>query len=103
MFVILSTECFFFAFGINLCSCFIAVHLFGLTWQLQPVESELYENGVSKGSRGEESMDTTYSPLGGKISEKKGKLVYGLHNASTSLTNTIMYVHQNLAGSYISE
>ncbi|KAM5146383.1 teneurin-1 isoform 2-T2 [Mantella aurantiaca] len=49
----------------------IAVHLFGLTWQLQPVESELYENGVSKGSRGEESMDTTYSPLGGKISEKK--------------------------------
>lgn len=50
---------------------YVIVHLFGLTWQLQPVESELYENGVSKGSRGEESMDTTYSPLGGKISEKK--------------------------------
>uniref|UniRef100_A0A8C3V748 Teneurin-1 n=1 Tax=Catharus ustulatus TaxID=91951 RepID=A0A8C3V748_CATUS len=44
----------------------IAVHLFGLTWQLQPVEGQLYENGVSKGNKGTESMDTTYSPIGGK-------------------------------------
>ncbi|XP_053129531.1 teneurin-1 isoform X11 [Hemicordylus capensis] len=48
----------------------IAVHLFGLTWQLQPVEGQLYENGVSKGSKGTESMDTTYSPIGGKVSDK---------------------------------
>ncbi|XP_067578780.1 teneurin-1 [Pseudorca crassidens] len=45
----------------------IAVHLFGLTWQLQPAEGQLYENGVSKGNRGTESMDTTYSPIGGKL------------------------------------
>uniref|UniRef100_A0A669PUI6 Teneurin-1 n=1 Tax=Phasianus colchicus TaxID=9054 RepID=A0A669PUI6_PHACC len=44
----------------------IAVHLFGLTWQLQPVEGQLYENGVSKGNKGAESTDTTYSPIGGK-------------------------------------
>ncbi|XP_053555097.1 teneurin-1 isoform X2 [Bombina bombina] len=54
----------------------IAVHLFGLTWQLQPVEGQLYENGVSKGSRGEESTDTTYAPLGGKVSDKAEKKVY---------------------------
>ncbi|XP_030066133.1 teneurin-1 [Microcaecilia unicolor] len=53
----------------------IAVHLFGLTWQLQPVESQLYENGISKGSRGVESMDTTFSPLGGKVSDKTEKKV----------------------------
>ncbi|XP_070358953.1 teneurin-1 isoform X2 [Equus asinus] len=54
----------------------IAVHLFGLTWQLQPVEGELYENGVSKGNRGTESMDTTYSPIGGKVSDKSEKKVF---------------------------
>uniref|UniRef100_A0A6I8RDM9 Teneurin-1 n=1 Tax=Xenopus tropicalis TaxID=8364 RepID=A0A6I8RDM9_XENTR len=54
----------------------IAVHLFGLTWQLQPVEGPLYENGVSKGSRSEESTDTTFSPLGGKVSDKAEKKVY---------------------------
>ncbi|XP_060126147.1 teneurin-1 isoform X1 [Zootoca vivipara] len=48
----------------------IAVHLFGLTWQLQPVEGQLYENGVSKGSKGTEFLDTTYSPIGGKGSDK---------------------------------
>lgn len=54
---------------------FAAVHLFGLTWQLQPVEGQLYENGVSKGNKGTESVDTTYSPIGGKAldkTEKKG-------------------------------
>ncbi|XP_004587729.2 teneurin-1 [Ochotona princeps] len=54
----------------------IAVHLFGLTWQLQPVEGQLYENGVSKGDRGTESMDTTYSPIGGKVSDKSEKKVF---------------------------
>lgn len=55
-------------------ACFLAaVHLFGLTWQLQPVEGQLYENGVSKGNRGTESMDTTYSPIGGKVSDKSEK------------------------------
>uniref|UniRef100_A0A8C9CMC1 Teneurin-1 n=1 Tax=Phocoena sinus TaxID=42100 RepID=A0A8C9CMC1_PHOSS len=54
----------------------IAVHLFGLTWQLQPAEGQLYENGVSKGNRGTESMDTTYSPIGGKVSNKSEKKVF---------------------------
>ncbi|XP_011376522.1 teneurin-1 isoform X3 [Pteropus vampyrus] len=54
----------------------IAVHLFGLTWQLQPVEGQLYENGVSKGNRGTESMDTTYFPIGGKVSDKSEKKVF---------------------------
>ncbi|XP_053896256.1 teneurin-1 isoform X5 [Malaclemys terrapin pileata] len=54
----------------------IAVHLFGLTWQLQPVEGQLYENGVSKGNRATESMDTTYSPIGGKVSDKSEKKVF---------------------------
>ncbi|NXK66126.1 TEN1 protein, partial [Sylvietta virens] len=54
----------------------IAVHLFGLTWQLQPVEGQLYENGVSKGNKGVESMDTTYSPIGGKASDKTEKKVF---------------------------
>ncbi|XP_046938081.1 teneurin-1 isoform X2 [Lynx rufus] len=54
----------------------IAVHLFGLTWQLQPVEGQLYENGVSKGNRGTDSMDTTYSPIGGKVSDKSEKKVF---------------------------
>uniref|UniRef100_A0A8D0H4F4 Teneurin-1 n=1 Tax=Sphenodon punctatus TaxID=8508 RepID=A0A8D0H4F4_SPHPU len=54
----------------------IAVHLFGLTWQLQPVEGQLYENGVSKGNGGAESMDTTYSPIGGKVSDKTEKKVF---------------------------
>ncbi|XP_068388654.1 teneurin-1 isoform X2 [Eschrichtius robustus] len=54
----------------------IAVHLFGLTWQLQPAEGQLYENGVSKGNRGTESMDTTYSPIGGKASDKSEKKVF---------------------------
>uniref|UniRef100_A0A671DUT9 Teneurin-1 n=1 Tax=Rhinolophus ferrumequinum TaxID=59479 RepID=A0A671DUT9_RHIFE len=54
----------------------IAVHLFGLTWQLQPVEGQLYENGVSKGNRGTESVDTTYSPIGGKVSDKSEKKVF---------------------------
>ncbi|XP_050820411.1 teneurin-1 isoform X3 [Gopherus flavomarginatus] len=54
----------------------IAVHLFGLTWQLQPVEGQLYENGVSKGNGATESMDTTYSPVGGKVSDKSEKKVF---------------------------
>uniref|UniRef100_A0A8C8RAV1 Teneurin-1 n=1 Tax=Pelusios castaneus TaxID=367368 RepID=A0A8C8RAV1_9SAUR len=54
----------------------IAVHLFGLTWQLQPVEGQLYENGVSKGNKGTESMDTTYSPIGGKVTDKTEKKVF---------------------------
>ncbi|XP_032993111.1 teneurin-1 isoform X11 [Lacerta agilis] len=54
----------------------IAVHLFGLTWQLQPVEGQLYENGVSKGSKGTEFLDTTYSPIGGKGSDKTERKVF---------------------------
>ncbi|KAM5221562.1 teneurin-1 isoform 3-T3 [Ctenodactylus gundi] len=53
----------------------IAVHLFGLTWQLQPVEGQLYENGISKGNRGTESLDATHSPIGGKVSDKSEKKV----------------------------
>ncbi|XP_053229176.1 teneurin-1 isoform X5 [Podarcis raffonei] len=54
----------------------IAVHLFGLTWQLQPVGGHLYENGVSKGSKGTEFLDTTYSPIGGKGSDKTERKVF---------------------------
>uniref|UniRef100_A0A8C6RSI5 Teneurin-1 n=1 Tax=Nannospalax galili TaxID=1026970 RepID=A0A8C6RSI5_NANGA len=53
----------------------IAVHLFGLTWQLQPV-GQIYANGISNGNTGTESMDTTYSPIGGKISDKSEKKVF---------------------------
>ncbi|XP_039427734.1 teneurin-1 isoform X2 [Corvus cornix cornix] len=55
---------------------YVIVHLFGLTWQLQPVEGQLYENGVSKGNKGTESMDTTYSPIGGKALDKTEKKVF---------------------------
>ncbi|XP_067903490.1 teneurin-1 isoform X4 [Heterodontus francisci] len=48
----------------------IAVHLFGLTWQLQPVHGQLYENGGSKSFTGLENLDTTSSPMGGKGSDK---------------------------------
>ncbi|XP_072361714.1 teneurin-1 isoform X2 [Scyliorhinus torazame] len=48
----------------------IAVHLFGLTWQLQPVHGQLYENGGSKSFTGLENLDTTSSPKGGKGSDK---------------------------------
>ncbi|GAB1302742.1 Teneurin-1 [Apodemus speciosus] len=50
------------------------VHLFGLTWQLQPV-GQIYANGISNGNPGTESMDTTYSPIGGKVSDKSEKKV----------------------------
>jgi hypothetical protein len=54
-------------------ACFLAaVHLFGLTWQLQPV-GQIYANGISNGNTGTESMDTTYSPIGGKVSDKSEK------------------------------
>ncbi|MGH0181088.1 UNVERIFIED_CONTAM: hypothetical protein FKN15_005687 [Acipenser sinensis] len=59
-----------------------AVHLFGLTWQLQPVETPLYENGVSKEGKGAETMETTFSPIGGlgpdkpDRSERGGKTVF---------------------------
>uniref|UniRef100_A0A8C2M4H7 Teneurin-1 n=1 Tax=Cricetulus griseus TaxID=10029 RepID=A0A8C2M4H7_CRIGR len=53
----------------------IAVHLFGLTWQLQPV-GQIYANGISNGNTGTESMDTTYSPIGGKVSDKSEKKVF---------------------------
>ncbi|XP_032993112.1 teneurin-1 isoform X12 [Lacerta agilis] len=55
---------------------YVIVHLFGLTWQLQPVEGQLYENGVSKGSKGTEFLDTTYSPIGGKGSDKTERKVF---------------------------
>ncbi|XP_042681044.1 teneurin-1 isoform X3 [Centrocercus urophasianus] len=55
---------------------YVIVHLFGLTWQLQPVEGQLYENGVSKGNKGAESTDTTFSPIGGKVSDKTEKKVF---------------------------
>ncbi|XP_005995616.1 teneurin-1 [Latimeria chalumnae] len=54
----------------------IAVHLFGLTWQLQPVEGQLYENGFGKGTQVSGSKDTTHSPIGGKISDKTDQKVY---------------------------
>ncbi|XP_048191892.1 teneurin-1 [Perognathus longimembris pacificus] len=53
----------------------IAVHLFGLTWQLQPV-GQIYANGISNGNTGADSMDTTYSPIGGKVSDKSEKKVF---------------------------
>ncbi|XP_035290458.1 teneurin-1 isoform X1 [Anguilla anguilla] len=40
----------------------IAVHLFGLTWHLQPTEGQLYENGLSKLDR--DAAVATFSPLG---------------------------------------
>ncbi|XP_039204684.1 teneurin-1 isoform X2 [Crotalus tigris] len=54
----------------------IAVHLCGLTWQLQPVDGQLYENGLSKGNRLTESVDTTYAPIGGKVSDKTERKVF---------------------------
>ncbi|XP_055726034.1 teneurin-1 isoform X2 [Salvelinus fontinalis] len=42
----------------------IAVHLFGLTWHLQPVDGQLYENGLSKLNRDSESIDITFTPFG---------------------------------------
>ncbi|XP_042538329.1 teneurin-1 isoform X2 [Dipodomys spectabilis] len=53
----------------------IAVHLFGLTWQLQPV-GQIYANGISNGNTGTDSMDSTYSPIGGKVSDKSEKKVF---------------------------
>ncbi|XP_041112039.1 teneurin-1-like isoform X2 [Polyodon spathula] len=49
---------------------YVIVHLFGLTWQLQPVETPLYENGVSKEGKGAEAMETTFSPVGGPGPDK---------------------------------
>ncbi|KAM3827511.1 teneurin-1 [Vipera latastei] len=54
----------------------IAVHLCGLTWQLQPVDGQLYENGLSKGNRLTEPVDTTYAPIGGKVSDKTERKVF---------------------------
>ncbi|XP_051791182.1 LOW QUALITY PROTEIN: teneurin-1 [Erpetoichthys calabaricus] len=48
----------------------IAVHLFGLTWHLQPVDGQLYENGVSKLAKGSEGSQTTFPPDGGLGSDK---------------------------------
>uniref|UniRef100_A0A8C2UAY9 Teneurin-1 n=1 Tax=Coturnix japonica TaxID=93934 RepID=A0A8C2UAY9_COTJA len=67
----------------------IAVHLFGLTWQLQPVEGQLYENGVSKGNKGAESTDTTYSPIGGKVSDKTEKKDTGEVEIGSQVMQTI--------------
>uniref|UniRef100_A0A669PTC7 Teneurin-1 n=1 Tax=Phasianus colchicus TaxID=9054 RepID=A0A669PTC7_PHACC len=67
----------------------IAVHLFGLTWQLQPVEGQLYENGVSKGNKGAESTDTTYSPIGGKVSDKTEKKDTGEVEIGAQVMQTI--------------
>eukprot|EP00062_Callorhinchus_milii_P001146 gi/632936225/ref/XP_007893009.1/ PREDICTED: teneurin-1 [Callorhinchus milii] len=47
----------------------IAVHLFGLTWQL-------YENGGNKSVAGSETLDTTSSPLGGNSSDRGDKKVF---------------------------
>uniref|UniRef100_A0A4W4DY40 Teneurin transmembrane protein 1 n=1 Tax=Electrophorus electricus TaxID=8005 RepID=A0A4W4DY40_ELEEL len=44
----------------------IAVHLFGLTWQLKPSEAQLYENGVRKQDMGEEQdplLSLSHAPL----------------------------------------
>ncbi|XP_028838549.1 teneurin-1 isoform X2 [Denticeps clupeoides] len=41
----------------------IVVHLFGLTWQLQPVDSALYENGVSKDDNSQDRLDISFSPF----------------------------------------
>ncbi|XP_062341689.1 teneurin-1 isoform X1 [Osmerus eperlanus] len=39
----------------------IAVHLFGLTWHLQPVDGQLYENGLGKLDQDSESIDITFT------------------------------------------
>ncbi|XP_069895865.1 teneurin-1 isoform X2 [Dipodomys merriami] len=54
---------------------YVIVHLFGLTWQLQPV-GQIYANGISNGNTGTDSMDSTYSPIGGKVSDKSEKKVF---------------------------
>ncbi|KAJ8405717.1 hypothetical protein AAFF_G00311540 [Aldrovandia affinis] len=41
----------------------IAVHLFGLTWHLRPMEGQLYENGLSKLDKGLGAAATAFSPL----------------------------------------
>ncbi|XP_017559200.1 teneurin-1 [Pygocentrus nattereri] len=41
----------------------IAVHLFGLTWHLKPVETQLYENGVSKQDGEAKISASTITPL----------------------------------------
>uniref|UniRef100_A0A803TEH1 Teneurin-1 n=1 Tax=Anolis carolinensis TaxID=28377 RepID=A0A803TEH1_ANOCA len=49
----------------------IAVHLFGLTWQLQPVEGQLYENGLT-------SLSSFFPPLSlifGEIVFQKGQAI----------------------------
>ncbi|KAL4648805.1 teneurin-1-like [Arapaima gigas] len=40
-----------------------AVHLFGLTWHLKPVDGQLYENGVRTLDKDVENLDLTLSPL----------------------------------------
>ncbi|XP_066570780.1 teneurin-1 [Amia ocellicauda] len=50
----------------------IAVHLFGLTWHLQPVDGQLYENGVSKMGKDSETLETTFSPVGAPGPDKPG-------------------------------
>nr|XP_006632818.2 PREDICTED: teneurin-1 isoform X1 [Lepisosteus oculatus]XP_015206937.1 PREDICTED: teneurin-1 isoform X1 [Lepisosteus oculatus]XP_015206938.1 PREDICTED: teneurin-1 isoform X1 [Lepisosteus oculatus] len=51
----------------------IAVHLFGLTWHLQPVDGQLYENGVSKLGKDSDTIETTFSPAGAPGSDKPDK------------------------------
>ncbi|XP_043547587.1 teneurin-4 isoform X1 [Chiloscyllium plagiosum] len=55
---------------------FIAMHLFGLNWHLQPMEGQMYQIGENKASSWPVPTDVTLSPSGGTglgLPERKGK------------------------------
>uniref|UniRef100_A0A8D0CGR6 Teneurin transmembrane protein 1 n=1 Tax=Scleropages formosus TaxID=113540 RepID=A0A8D0CGR6_SCLFO len=42
---------------------YVIVHLFGLNWHLQPVDRQLYENGVSKLDKDLDGVDASFPPI----------------------------------------
>uniref|UniRef100_A0A8C9T954 Teneurin transmembrane protein 1 n=1 Tax=Scleropages formosus TaxID=113540 RepID=A0A8C9T954_SCLFO len=69
-----------------------AVHLLGLTWNLNPIDGELYENGLRNLDKDAESLDTTFSPVGttDKGMFQKGRAIdRGEVDIGTKVTQTI--------------
>uniref|UniRef100_A0A4W3JFD7 Teneurin transmembrane protein 4 n=1 Tax=Callorhinchus milii TaxID=7868 RepID=A0A4W3JFD7_CALMI len=55
---------------------FIAMHLFGLNWHLQPMDGQIYQIGENRASSWPVPTDVTLSPSGGTglgLPERKGK------------------------------
>ncbi|XP_059502567.1 teneurin-4 isoform X6 [Stegostoma tigrinum] len=55
---------------------FIAMHLFGLNWHLQPMEGQMYQIGENRANSWPVPTDVTLSPSGGTglgLPERKGK------------------------------